>query len=546
MDLQPLNHIELLLPLGETHMSSVYEARDNQLNRTVAVKLLHTKRTDSRSTERFIREAQIAAGLSHPNIVGIHAIGLIDDQIAIVMEYLGGGTLNEQNMTTESAVALALQITSALDHAHLANLVHRDIKPQNILFDSQGTPKLVDFGIAKAFGMTQLTADRTFLGTPQYASPEQAKGEPLDHRSDLYSLGVVLYELISGHPPFESDDPLALLYQHVHEDPPALNTDPDLADIVATLLQKQPEKRFQTARELAARLKAWPTAPPPPPIYPPTRRTFPIRARIRVALIIVAILMIPTYFVVSQRKPKSVPDTISMVPRDEPAGIKTLIQAIEFRPIPGGAFTMGTRVHRDHDARETHEVALSPFRMSATEITQEVWQAVMQNNPSCQKGHALPVENVSYKEVMIFIEKLNAIGVGTYRLPTEAEWEYRCRAGDRGSGDVFRRTKSIMTEAWFSDNAGQKSHPVGELAANHWGLYDMRGNVWEWCSDWYDANYYERSPFENPHGPDSGSARVVRGGAFNSPETDCRATNRFKWNPDESSCRIGFRLVRVD
>jgi formylglycine-generating enzyme required for sulfatase activity len=191
---------------------------------------------------------------------------------------------------------------------------------------------------------------------------------------------------------------------------------------------------------------------------------------------------------------------------------------MNFVRIPAGEFQMGSE--NDSDEQPVHRVKISrDFEMGKCEVTQAQWQAVMGNNPSRFEGDNLPVENVSWSDVQEFIKRLNqADSKYQYRLPTEAEWEYACRAGTTGdyAGD-------LDAMAWYEKNSGGKTHAVGQKQANAWGLYDMHGNVWEWCQDWYDSNYYRQSPGADPTGPTAGSARVFRGGSWDYAAACCRS-----------------------
>jgi formylglycine-generating enzyme required for sulfatase activity len=165
----------------------------------------------------------------------------------------------------------------------------------------------------------------------------------------------------------------------------------------------------------------------------------------------------------------------------------------------------------------------------------------MGKNPSSFKGDNLPVENVSWNDAQEFIRKLNqADSKYQYRLPTEAEWEYACRAGTTGD-----YAGNLDAMAWYSSNAGSSTHPVGQKQANKWGLYDMHGNVWEWCQDWYDSDYYRQSPGADPTGPTAGSYRVFRGGEWSSNADNCRAAYRYDNSPGYRIYFRGFRLLRT-
>ncbi len=246
--------------------------------------------------------------------------------------------------------------------------------------------------------------------------------------------------------------------------------------------------------------------------------------------------------------------------------ITSLTNADNFAPIPAGEFTMGTDDHGDNQDVPHVVKITSPFEMHKYEVTQAQWQAVMGDNPSNNKGEDLPVENVSWDEVQELIEKVNASEDGyQYRLPTEAEWEYAARAGSNGQNQ-----KNLNDVAWTGDNSGlqqldsmdiwnndkpnyknrllangSQTHPVGQKKPNKWGLYDMQGNVWEWCEDWYSPDYYLESPEENPQGPETGTQKVNRGGSWYSQNDRCQVTNRSKDAPNTHLFNLGFRLVRT-
>jgi formylglycine-generating enzyme required for sulfatase activity len=195
----------------------------------------------------------------------------------------------------------------------------------------------------------------------------------------------------------------------------------------------------------------------------------------------------------------------------------------------------------DDDEKPTHQVTLSDFQIGKYEVTQKQWTAIMGNNPSYFKGDNLPVEQVSWNDVQEFIQKLNQKTGKTYRLPTEAEWEYAARDASTGSAVLYSGSNNIDEVAWYSGNSGSKTHPVGQKWANALGIYDMSGNVWEWCSDWYGT--YSSSSQSNPQGASTGTVRVLRGGSWNNDPQDCRVSNRDGYYPDYRDYRIGFRLA---
>jgi serine/threonine protein kinase len=252
--------------IGAGGMAEVFRGIDPVLNRTVAIKVLLPQfARDAGFVARFRREAQAAARLSHPNIVGVFDTGSDGDTQYIVMEFIEGRTLAEflatgRRLTTDQAIEIGQKIASALGVAHAQGIVHRDIKPANVMVTRDGTVKVMDFGIARMQSLETAPQTSSVLGTPTYLSPEQAQGQAVDARSDLYSLGIVLYELLAGRPPFTGDSPVAIAYKQVNETPvppSALNGEvpPALDAVVMKALSKNPANRYQTAAELSADLE---------------------------------------------------------------------------------------------------------------------------------------------------------------------------------------------------------------------------------------------------------------------------------------------------
>ncbi len=259
---------EVIKRVGVGGMADVYLAEDTQLGREVALKILHPQYAgDDSFVERFRREALSAAKLQHPNIVQIYDSGREADFNFIVMEYVEGQSLKdylseEGPLEVHEAVRIASEVLTALAYAHRTGLVHRDIKPGNILLSEDGKVQVTDFGIARAEAGSTMTQTGTILGTAYYLSPEQAQGLPLDGRSDIYSLGVVLYEMLTGRRPFEGDSPVSIAYKHVRENPrPPSQYREDmprpLEAIVLTALTKKPEDRYSSAALMRRDLEAF-------------------------------------------------------------------------------------------------------------------------------------------------------------------------------------------------------------------------------------------------------------------------------------------------
>jgi eukaryotic-like serine/threonine-protein kinase len=286
--------------LGRGGMAEVRKGTDTRLGRTVAVKRLRTDlASDATFQARFRREAQSAASLNHPAIVAVYDTGEVPAtdgsgiaQPYIVMEYVAGRTLRDilregRKILPERALEIASGVLSALDYSHRAGIIHRDIKPGNVMLTPAGDVKVMDFGIARAMSDSSSTMTQTaaVVGTAQYLSPEQARGEPVDSRSDVYSSGCLLYELLTGRPPFIGDSPVAVAYQHVREQPsPPSDHDtdlpPELDAIVMKSLAKRVEDRYQSAAAMRGDIERYLAGhpvhvTPPPPVEPPTTVTNP-------------------------------------------------------------------------------------------------------------------------------------------------------------------------------------------------------------------------------------------------------------------------------
>src|SRR6266536_1405699 len=251
----------LLEPIGHGGMAVVYRAHQERLDRTVAVKIRSDNlAASSEFMERFRREARTAANLHHPNVITVHDFGEDERGVPyLVLEYISGPTLADMmdtGLDDDRIPDLLDQLAAGLDYAHARGVIHRDIKPGNVLMTEDGRAVLTDFGLAWLLEGTHLTLTGGVIGTPEYMSPEQASGEPIDHRSDVYALGVVLYEMLVGERPFVAETPIGVLLKHLQDPAPSvLIARPDLpaavGDVLERVLDKDPAARFASAGELA-------------------------------------------------------------------------------------------------------------------------------------------------------------------------------------------------------------------------------------------------------------------------------------------------------
>ncbi len=260
-----ISHYKILEKLGEGGMGVVYKAQDTKLNRTVALKFLPEHiATSEADTARFMQEAQAAASLNHPNICTIHGIEEADGKHFIVMEFVDGQTLQEKksSLSMKQALDIGIQIADGLAAAHEKGIVHRDIKPENIMIRKDGIAQVMDFGLAKLRGASRLTKEGSTVGTAGYMSPEQVQGQETDHRADIFSLGVLLYEMLTGQLPFKGVHETAISYEIVNVDSPPMSSlkpeiPPELDAIVLECLEKDPNDRTQSAKQVAVDLKRY-------------------------------------------------------------------------------------------------------------------------------------------------------------------------------------------------------------------------------------------------------------------------------------------------
>jgi formylglycine-generating enzyme required for sulfatase activity len=496
-------------------------------------------------------------------------------------------------MDLERAGSIVRQVGNALSAAHREGIHHRDVKPENIMLqsleDGEERVKLIDFGIAsiRDARVASSGSSTNIAGTLTYMAPEQCQGRS-SAASDIYALGVVAYELVTGRPPFTAENPIQLvgmLLEGVKVKPKDLRTNlPEAAQAaILKALAKNPEERFATAREFGEAFANGlaGSAQPPPPVQPAAERLQTSRLDLRVitaGVLIVAIAAVAlVYWRISASTSTTKDDgkrTTAVVPtvvlpetnpapplpsieRSSPSkGVATVAKgtiatkeqpelqagAVKVNPkdgqryrwIPPGTFEMGCSdgdVECVANEKPARTVTLTRgFWIGETEVTQAAYQKVSGQNPSTSKGAALPVDNVNWHDAQSYCE---AVGM---RLPTEAEWEYAARAGS-----LHSRYGDLVSIAWYRWNSEGKTHDVGQKRANAWGLHDTLGNLWEWMADWHSANLSNSET--DPGGPAVGEYRSTRGGNFNVAPPVLRVSVRRRDPPGRRSDYIGFRCV---
>ncbi len=677
--------------LGGGGMGAVYLVENTELQRDEALKVPHFESgSDPAVRERFLREARAAARLHHPNLCPIYHADVIDGICFLTMCYLEGKPLSAYTgrpHPPRAALKIVVKLAEALEHAHSKGVIHRDLKPGNIMMCPGTGPTVLDFGLAKQTSQQdrKLTQTGATLGTPAYMPPEQVKGE-LDRigpASDIYSLGVILFELLTGRVPFEGAVGEVMGKVLFTEAPlpsqvlPGLS--PALDAVCRGAMAKEPKDRYPSMKAFAAALVALLRTLPAqteaargsdtlpnadelfdaPTVVPagvkptqaagnrrqtgqvmPTANTAaadeaiirPARDRARnrgarrkrtrergqqawlrgllgLAMVVGVVSVVAVVLSLANRHERRTENAArKLSDKDQketaPGSVATqdakdggeiadsFINDIDLKlvRIPGGTFKMGAPTDEigNGDDERQHEVALSPFHLGVYEVTQKQFRAMMGYNPSYFSTNArgrigviygvrnpgsgkhkipvgedtddYPVENVSWEEAKEFCEKLTTRDKKkpagwTYRLPTEAQWEYACR-GNAPTYQIFHFGNSISSnEANFDGNSpygGAEKGPylertckVGSYQKNRFGLHDMHGNVWEWCQDWYDKDYYRKSLWKDPQGPLTGSDRVFRGGSWYHNGQSCRSANRHRDWPTDRDNYIGFRVALV-
>ena len=641
---------QILEKIGAGGMGQVYKAFHSGTERLVAIKMILKKgKIDPEVVKRFEREVKAAAKLVHSNIITVFDADQADGRIFMVMEYikgddLGGILRKKGQLSVSEAVDYILQAARGLKYAHDQGVIHRDIKPGNILVDLSGNVKIVDMGLAKVESkeddesISMLTAPAAIMGTVDFMSPEQGfSSKNVDARADIYSLGATLFFLLTQKVMFPGYSAFEKLLAHRESPIPSLSNfrvdiTPDLEIAFMKMVAKKVEDRYASMAEVVSTLSRLQTEIGENSVATEilatncfevpsslelidiqsvltnlgkegnnetdkhvggktlayisgmlkktyTSKVLAVTGIIVLVLLVLMLLMKPGTNVKEEvkaqiaelaklkleeeakakqmemvklkqeeeAKVKQMELVKSKAGKEEVADIVKVAASIEkdLVLIPVGKFMMGSpeseKGRRDNETQ--HEVTLTkPFYMGKYEVTQEQWESVMGNNLSSNKGAKLPVTDVSWNDCQDFIKKLNASTKGGYRLPTEAEWEYACRAGKTTAYAVGASLTNI--DANIEGGPAGSIKAVGGYNPNAFGLYDMHGNVWEWCNDDWKADYPAGSATD-PKGPATGTHRVLRGGSFIDFASLARSSDRLNNSPTDRFLNGGFRLVRT-
>ncbi|MBI4862803.1 MAG: SUMF1/EgtB/PvdO family nonheme iron enzyme [Candidatus Riflebacteria bacterium] len=606
--------------LGAGAMGTVYLAQQLSTRRSVAVKFLI--RADEPTTlARFLSEGRLLARISHPNVVKVYDVGQIGKHPYQVTEYVDGGTLRELmkkkgRLEVTAAARLVQECLAGLEACHQAGIVHRDLKPENILLSSSGDAKVADLGIARTLSGDQVaTRAGALIGTPRYMSPEQIRGEVAGIGADLYSMGLILYEVLTGQYPFPAATLPELLSQqltaaagsmraHVPEIPEALDR------LVRGALAKRVEDRPVSAGLFAKALKEATSERPSRPrraTRSERARTGPIAAVARsgprrsrtlvVAGALVACLL-PVILVRTGENPPGPGPTRLTIPPGSPGGDPS--GAPSTRPsrpasqdpgpppsgassrssggarewlhglvplgagangleryrsekdgavmvrIPAGSFPMGAADGRPDEA-PVHSVHLDAFLIDEHEVTNRRYRQF-----AAATGHRRPRELLEPRfnrddQPVVGVSWDDAVSYCRWagkRLPTEAEWEKAARGGLEGKSYPWGNDAPAGRACFGETFSSGRAKAIGSYPANGYGLFDMAGNAWEWCSDRYGERYYAASPTRNPAGPSSGASRVVRGGSWFNYDARLRCAYRRDRPPTDQADSLGFRCAR--
>lgn len=539
----------ILNEIGRGGQAVVYRAVQESTGRRVAIKILAGGTdVESEHRTRFEREVRTLAALDHPHIVSIVDRGRTHSgAFYLAMELVEGWEFDEFAAECQTIddhhprmlLSAMIKVARAVQDAHEQGIIHRDLKPSNIRVDRHGEPRVLDFGLAKVAESDQLMVTTTgeWIGSLPWFSPEVASNgqRSADRQSDVYALGVVFYQAITGRFPYDVAGPLPAVLQRICKDNPASIQlgessvrSNDLSLVLLKALAKSPGDRYADAAGLADDLEA--VAHDRAPSVREKKRFGDYR-RLVGFIALVALAANIAWWVWPS------PTQQSPLPSMQNQFGMSLVR------VPAGSFLMGSR-DNDRDARRDelpHTVQLSrPFWVGKTEVTRAQYAKVMGHPLPPDEQSNLPIAGLSRDQAIAFCRRLAELEGRPYRLPTEAEWEYVCLAGGNSNTRAY-----LDKQAWYLANSAGKVHPVARKMANEWGVNDMLGNVEEWCIDDYAA--YPAGMVVDPKVVEHSANRgVLRGGSFASGLMQTRASNRVPQFPGQKQSNAGLRVVLDD
>jgi len=505
----------------------------------------------------------------HPQIPELLAYTEQEQRLYLVQQFINGENLGRElaksGAFTEVKIrSLLNDLLPVLQFIHDSQVIHRDIKPENIIRrKSDGKLVLVDFGAAKFASVTALAQQGTTIGTTGFAAPEQTLGKAI-FSSDIYSLGVTCIYLLTNIEPSELFDPMEGFIWKPHLGNSGNNFISDrLQNLLDKMICSSVKQRYYSATEVLRELNPIPEAQKSAKGTSSSNQPA-IHIRLKKFRFETV-----TAKVISSRKQsglfgrKTTVETNIALERqqlqiDYFSEILNNGLAIEMMLVPSGKFLMGSPVNEEERAKDEspqHWVNISSFFMSRYPITQAQWQLVMDSSPSHFKGANQPVDSVSWHDSQEFCQKLTRTSGKSYRLPSEAEWEYACRAGTTTAfyfgeiitADIVNFNASYVYAGSPKGKYRQQTTDIDTFPPNAFGLYDMHGNVWEWCQDESHENYkgapIDGSAWQVMSNATGNRSRILRGGAWNSNPGNCRSAFRNGYFPDSRFDRCGFRIA---